>query len=164
MMLTPLDTVLDRMVTLSRAMDQVLSLNGSELGAQVWMPRMDAWETDSAFVVQLDLPGVAPEAVEVSFERNTLTIRGKRPETIPAPDKDGLRVYANERPCGEFVRTIRFPQYVVGDGIQAQFANGVLTVTVPKADAAKPRKIAVMAAVEAKQVPGTQAVAGQPTA
>jgi HSP20 family protein len=120
---------------------------------------MDAWETESAFVVQLDLPGVAPENVDVSFERNTLTIRGRRAETIPAPEKDGLRVYANERPCGEFARTVRFPQYVVGDGIQAQFANGVLTVTVPKADAAKPRKIAVMASVEAKQVPGTQAVA-----
>ena len=104
---------------------------------------MDAWETEQAFVVQLDLPGVTGEQVDVSFDRNTLSIRGTRPATLPQPDKGELRVFFAERAPGAFSRTLRFPQYVEASRIEASFANGVLTVTVPKAEAAKPRKIEI---------------------
>jgi HSP20 family protein len=108
-----------------------------------WTPAMDAWETEQAFVVQLDLPGLTRDQVDVNFDRNTLTIRGNRAATIPAAEKGELRVFFAERSPGAFSRTLRFPQYVEASKIEAAFSNGVLTVTVPKSDAAKPRKIEV---------------------
>jgi HSP20 family protein len=157
--MTPLNSVLDRMVTMSRAMDDVLGrTNGdSESGAsprQYWLPALDAWETEQAFVVQLDLPGVAPENVDVVFDQNTLTVRGTRQPTIQAPEKGELKVFFSERADGAFSRSLRFPHYVESGKIEAGYANGVLTITIPKAEASKPRKIAVNAPVEATQVGG----------
>jgi HSP20 family protein len=141
---SPLNGVFSRMATLNRAMDEV---NGraedSALGAEYWTPNMDAWETEQAFVVQLDLPGLTRDQVEVNFDRNTLTVRGTRTATIPAPEKGELRVFFAERLPGTFSRTLRFPQYVEASKIEAAFTNGVLTVTIPKSEAAKPRKISV---------------------
>jgi HSP20 family protein len=152
--ISPFNSVLDRMVTLSRAMDEALG-NGevaSTGSAQYWVPALDAWETEHAFVVQLDLPGMTPEQVDISFDRNTLTVRGTRAAAIETPRQGELRVFFSERAFGSFTRSLRFPQYVEGDRIEAAYGNGVLTITVPKAEMAKPRKITIAAPVEAKQV------------
>ena len=140
--ISPLNGVLSRMATLSRAMDDVIGQTNESLNGQYWVPSMDAWETEQAFVVQVDLPGLTPEQVDVSFDRNTLTVRGTRSDTIPT-DKGEKRVFFVERSPGSFSRTLRFPQYVEASKIDAKFENGVLTVTVPKSEAAKPRKIQV---------------------
>jgi HSP20 family protein len=152
---SPFNTVLDRMVTLSRAMDEAFGArNGETAGVaqQYWVPSLDAWETENAFHVQLDLPGLSSENVDISFDRNTLTITGTRPQTIQAPEKGEVRVFFAERAYGSFQRSLRFPQYVMSDRIEAGFDNGVLTITVPKAEEAKPRKIAIGAPAQAKQV------------
>lgn len=143
---TPLNGVLSRMATLSRAMDDVIG-RADELSheGQYWTPALDAWETEHEFVVQLDLPGLTSDQVDVTFDRNTLVIRGTRPQTVPSPEKGELRVFFAERTPGMFSRTLRFPQYVEASRIEAQFANGVLTVTVPKAETAKARKIQISA-------------------
>jgi HSP20 family protein len=138
---SPLNGVLSRMATLSRAMDDVIGRTDENLSSY-WVPAMDAWETEQAFVVQLDLPGVTPEQVDVSFDRNTLTIRGTRSDTIPS-DKSEKRVFFVERSPGAFSRSLRFPQYVEASKIDAKYLNGVLTVTVPKSDAGKARKISI---------------------
>jgi HSP20 family protein len=147
--ISPLNSVLDRMVTLSRAMDEALEAtngNGTNGAAQqYWVPMLDAWENENAFVVQLDLPGVSQEQVDITFERNTLTVQGSRTAPIQPPAKGELKVFFAERPYGTFTRTLRFPQYVASDRISADFANGVLTVTLPKAEEAKTRKIAIKA-------------------
>ena len=140
--ISPLNGVLSRMATLSRAMDDVIGQTNESLSGQYWVPSMDAWETEQAFVVQVDLPGLTPEQVDVSFDRNTLTVRGTRSDTIPT-DKGEKRVFFVERSPGSFSRTLRFPQYVEASKIDAKFENGVLTVTVPKSEAAKPRKITI---------------------
>jgi len=140
--ISPLNGVLSRMATLSRAMDDVIGQTNESLNGQYWVPSMDAWETEQAFVVQVDLPGLKPEQVDVSFDRNVLTVRGTRSDTIPT-DKGEKRVFFVERSPGSFSRTLRFPQYVEAAKIEAKFENGVLTVTVPKSEAGKPRKIAV---------------------
>ena len=142
---SPFNGVLGRMSSLSRAMDDVIgradeSSNGS---GQYYIPAMDAWETEQAFVVQLDLPGVNADQVDVSFDRNTLTIKGTRGATLPATEQGEKRVFFAERAPGQFVRTLRFPQWVDASKIDAKATNGVLTVTVPKSEAAKPRKIQV---------------------
>ena len=142
---SPLNGVLSRMSSLSRAMDDVIG-RSDELAngnGQNYIPSMDAWETQQAFVVQLDQPGETSDQVEVSFDRNTLTIKGTRAATLPAPEQGEKRVFFAERTPGHFGRTLRFPQWVEAARIEAKFVNGVLTVTVPKSEAAKPRKISV---------------------
>jgi HSP20 family protein len=139
----PLNGVLTRMASLNRAMDEVVGrADESQYGA-FWTPTMDAWETEHAFVVQLDLPGLTSDQVDVNFDRNTLTVRGTRGSTIPTAENGELRVFFAERAPGQFSRTVRFPQYVEASKIEASFTNGVLTVTVPKAETAKPRKIEI---------------------
>lgn len=144
---SPLNGVLSRMATLNRAMEEVVGRSDdSAFGyGQYWTPTMDAWETEHAFVAQLDLPGLTKEQVEVNFDRNTLTVRGSRPNSIPQNDKGEVRVFFAERTAGAFSRSVRFPQYVEASRIEATFNNGVLTITVPKAEAAKPRKIEISA-------------------
>jgi HSP20 family protein len=139
---SPLNGVLTRMASLNRAMDEVVGRADEQYGS-FWTPAMDAWETEHAFVVQLDLPGLTADQVDVNFDRNTLTVRGTRGSTIPQAENGELRVFFAERAPGQFSRSIRFPQYVESSKIEASFTNGVLTITVPKAEEAKPRKIQI---------------------
>ena len=155
MLTTPFTNVVDRMLALNRAFDQALGSEGSPTWgnrAQFWLPVVDVYETDSAFVVEADLPGVHQENVEISFEQNTLTLKGTRAPTLQTPSQGELRVYTAERVSGDFARTIRLPEYVDGDRIEAHYANGVLTITVPKAQSARPRKIAIKNAGGTKQL------------
>lgn len=139
---TPFNSVFDRMVSLSRAMDQALGPQaGSPPVERTWVPAVDAVETEQDYIVYLDLPGVTPEKVEVNFERNTLNVRGER--AFALPQAEGNRIFFTERDWGTFERALRFPQHVEGDKISASFNNGVLTITVPKSEAAKPRRIEI---------------------
>ena len=150
----------DQMFSMARALDQAFGrdesfpTNWSETQrAQLWFPPLDAYETADAYVVELDLPGVHPENVDVGFEQSTLTIKGTRAPTLRAPEKGELRVYTAERVSGTFARAIRLPEYVDGEKIDATFTNGVLSITVPKAPSALPKKITVKAeATEAKRI------------
>lgn len=157
----PFDTMFDRMLGMSRAMDQAFS--GRAFGTptnngrpQLWLPAVDTYETEDAFVVEADLPGVHQENIDLNFEQGTLTISGRRAATLPANEQQKdrkLRVYSAERLSGAFARSVRLPEYVDGEKIRATYANGVLTVHIPKATGAKPRKIAIEAEqVEAKQI------------
>lgn len=137
--ISPLNRVFDRMVTLSRAMDQTLDSTANG-GSASWVPALDASETEQSYLVSVDLPGLSREQVEVNFEKDTLTIHGER---AAAQGNGTTRVFFRERAAGRFQRSLRFPQHVEGDKITAEFSNGVLTVTVPKVEAAKARKIEV---------------------
>jgi len=131
---------LDRMLTLNRAFDE--AFNGT-LGSRVWVPAMDVAERGDAYIVHTELPGVRPEQVEVSFEQNVLTVRGSKPATFDSNTEGELRVFAAERVHGSFERSVRLPEFVDADRINAKFDHGVLTITVPKAEAAKPRRIEI---------------------
>ena len=108
--------------------------------AGTWPPFMDVSEGEDAFQIEVDLPGVTPDDVEVTLDQNLLTIRGERKTRN---DTDTGNVHRSERRYGEFSRTISLPSHVDADGIQAHFELGVLHVTVPKAEQAKPRRIKV---------------------
>ena len=148
--LTPVHSVLDRMLSLSRALDSVPASDPPDLPGydvtsrpSLWFPAMDSYETDNSFVIELDVPGVHPENVDISLDRNTLTIKGTRGATVNAQEKGEVRVFSSERLTGSFARAIRLSEYVDGERIEARYSNGVLTVTIPKSAAAMPRKIAV---------------------
>ena len=137
-----LGTSLDRMLTLNRAFDQ--AFNGA-LGSRVWVPAMDVAERGDAYLVQTELPGVSPDQVDVSFEQNVLTIRGTKPASFDVSNDGELRVFAAERVHGTFERSVRLPEFVDADRIAASYTNGLLTITIPKAEAAQARRIEVRA-------------------
>jgi HSP20 family protein len=137
-----LNSTLDRMITLNRAIDQAFNV-ARPGGSRVWVPAIDVIETKDAYVLYADLPGVDASAVNITFERNILTISGSKAPAIDATAQGDLRVYTAERVAGAFERSIRLPEFVDGDAIGADFSNGVLTVTVPKGRAAQPRQIKI---------------------
>ena len=149
-----INTVLDRMLTFGRAVEEAA---GEPLPTslvprtQLWLPTVDIYETESAFVVEADLPGIHRENVDIQFDRNTLTISGTRAATLPSQKNSQLRVFSAERVSGGFSRSIRLPEHVDAEKIDASYADGVLRVTVPKSAGARPRKIAI-GAKETSQV------------
>jgi HSP20 family protein len=107
-----------------------------------WLPPLDIYETKDRFVVNVELPGVDPDSVEVSVEDSALMVRGERPFYRDVAEEAFHRV---ERRYGPFVRTLSLPQMADANAIEASFDRGVLTIEVPKAEEAKPRKITVKA-------------------
>ena len=115
-------------------------LAGRAFARNAWVPALDVRETEDRFEVTLDLPGMAPEAVGVTFEDGSLTITGKRDL---ANEEKGETWHRIERSYGTFARSIRLPQTADPERIDATFDKGVLTVSVPKVEQAKPRTIEV---------------------
>jgi HSP20 family protein len=101
-------------------------------------PRVDILETDQEVLLLADLPGVKPADVDVRFENGELTIHGRR-----TPSHMGKKRVLFEYEPTHYHRAFRLSEDVAADKIQAELKNGVLTVHLPKAEAAKPRKIAV---------------------
>ena len=127
---------------LRREIDRVFDdIFGREAGANArWLPVADIREDEKAFTVELELPGIAPEQVEVTAENGVLTVRGEKSAASEAVE---ARWRLNERVHGAFQRSFRLPSEIDQDAIAATFANGVLTVRVPKAAVAVARKIEV---------------------
>ena len=139
-----LNSTLDRMMTLNRALDQAFnsSWNGEQT-SRVWVPALDVLERHDAYIVHVELPGVDQSQIELSFEQNVLTIRGAKSSSFESAKDGEMRVYAAERVTGSFERSIRLPEFVDGDRIAADFRQGLLTITIPKAQAARARKIEI---------------------
>jgi len=136
-----LNSTLDRMMTLNRALDEAFtSATADTETSRVWVPPIDVVEKRDAYVVHADLPGVDRSDVEITFEKNILTIGGQKAAAIVGRDEE-VRVYAAERVNGGFSRSLRLPEHIDGEHISAELKNGLLTLTVPKAPLAQPRKI-----------------------
>jgi HSP20 family protein len=147
-----LSSTLDRMWTLNRALDQALSAGfGTSRAPQLWVPAMDVAEKAEAYLINVELPGVDPDHVEINFEQNVLTIRGTKPSSFDATSGE-YRVYTAERVTGEFERSVRLPDFVDADRIEASYSHGLLTIVVPKAQAAQPRKIEIKAGTPQRTV------------
>jgi HSP20 family protein len=140
-----LASTIDRMQSLNRALDRAFTTGWDATAGRVWVPALDVSERKDAYLVTFELPGVDPKDVDISFEQNVLTVRGTKNSTLSAANEGEVRVYANERVSGSFERSIRLPEFVDGDAISAQAANGLLEITIPKAQIAQPRKIEIKA-------------------
>ena len=99
---------------------------------------MDAWRQGDAFVVEFDLPGVSADSLDLDVERNTLTVHAER----PARDQNQEMV-ASERPTGVFSRQLFLGDNLDTENIEARYEDGVLRLTIPVAEKAKPRKVAI---------------------
>lgn len=146
----PYNQIIRDFVEMADAMNRRLSTapydyerNGGHAGENVAAMRVmrlpiDAYGTEDAFVINAYVPGVAPENVEITFEGEELTIRGKF-----EPAVEGVEFIKRELYHGGFERRITFNVPVEADNIEATYNNGVLSLRVPKAEAIKPRQIKV---------------------
>lgn len=103
-----------------------------------WVPALDVLEEKDNYVVQVELPGINKEDVKLSLEQGTLTITGERKAETK---NETATAYHLERFQGRFQRTINLPESIAADKVKAQYKDGVLTVTLPKREEAKPRQI-----------------------
>jgi HSP20 family protein len=101
---------------------------------------MDAYRAGDEFVVAFDLPGVSPDAIELDVERNVLTVKAER---RPSATGDNVEMQVAERPLGVFSRQLFLGDTLDTDHIQASYDAGVLTIRIPVAEQAKPRKISI---------------------
>jgi len=104
-----------------------------------FLPPLNVWEEGDTLKVDVEIPGVKLEDVEVSFDKGELTIKGEKKVAI----QESATLHRRERLAGTFTRTMTVPWEIKADQVSAELKDGILTVTLPKAEVAKPRKVAV---------------------
>jgi HSP20 family protein len=129
---------------LDRLTQQVFGTNGTLARPSV-MP-MDAWRDGDTFYVEFDLPGVKPDSIDLDVERNVVTVKAERPTR--ASDAE---LIAAERPRGIFSRQLVLGDNLDTEHITASYDGGVLTLQIPVAEQAKPRKISIASKGEGRQ-------------
>lgn len=134
-------------VTLREAMDRMFEDSYSpqrrvvpDGGQRKFRLPIDAYVTAEEIVIQANMPGVKPEDVEITLEGDTLTIKGQRPAPL-----ENVNYVLQERTSGEFQRTLTINVPVDANKAEAKFENGLLTLTIPKSEAARPKTIQVTA-------------------
>ena len=136
---------------MDRLMESFFNTSGSrrELPTETWGLSLDAAENDDNYVISAVVPGVSPDDLEVTIEDGVLTIKGEVHQEREEKDGDeeketgGWRYHIRERRYGSFQRSLRLPTDVDIDRIQAKHEHGVLNLVLPKAEAAKPRRITI---------------------
>ncbi len=108
---------------------------------------MDAYRQGDTFYVKFDLPGIGLDSIDLTVEQNVLTVRAQRGATVP----DGSETIVAERPAGTFTRQVFLGDTLDAENISADYSAGVLTLSIPVHEAAKPRKVAITSG-EARQV------------
>ncbi len=113
---------------------------GEESNLTPWAPAVDIYETENELVVKADLPDVDPQNLDIRVENNILTIRGERKFESKVNEDNYLRI---ERAYGSFSRSFSLANSVNSEAIKADYQNGVLTLSLPKREEAKPKQIKV---------------------
>jgi len=122
-------------------------------GERMWSMPLDAYRKEEMFLVQIDIPGIAPDSVELTVDNHVLTVKAIR---HPPNMQEGVQPVIAERPWGEFTRQILLGDNLDTNNIRAEYDAGVLTISLPVAEHAKPRKIDVAVKDSATQVGATQ--------
>ncbi len=130
----------------NRLFNDVLERAGEESSLTAWAPSVDIYETEYELVVKADLPEVDPKDLDIRVENNILTIRGERKFEKKVNEENYLRV---ERSYGSFARSFTLANTVNSEAIKADYQNGVLTLSIPKREEAKPKQIKVNVATPA---------------
>jgi HSP20 family protein len=125
---------------MNRLFNDVLERTGEESNLTAWAPSVDIYETEHELVVKADLPEVDTKDLDIRVENNILTIRGERKFEKKVNEENYLRV---ERSYGSFARSFTLANTVNSEAIKADYQNGVLTLSIPKREEAKPKQIKV---------------------
>src|SRR2546430_4930828 len=131
---------------INRLFNDAFERTGEESNLSAWAPAVDIYETEHELVVKADLPDVDPQDLDIGVENNILTIRGERKFEKKVNEENYLRV---ERAYGSFARSFTLANSANSDAIKADYQNGVLTLTIPKKEEAKPKQIKVNVATPA---------------
>ena len=124
----------------NRLFSDVLERKSEESSLTAWAPSVDIYETEHELVVKADLPEIDPKDLDIRVENNILTIRGERKFEKNVSEENYLRV---ERAYGSFARSFTLANTVNSEAIKADYQNGVLTLSIPKREEAKPKQIKV---------------------
>jgi len=125
---------------INRLFGDVFERSNEQSSITAWAPAVDIYETEHELVVKADLPEVDPKDLDIRVENNVLTIRGERKFEKKVDEDNYLRV---ERAYGSFSRSFSLANTVNADAIKADYQNGVLTLSIPKREEAKPKQIKV---------------------
>ena len=125
---------------INRVFNDVLERTGEESSLTAWAPAVDIFETEHELVLKADLPDIDPKDLDIRVENNILTIRGERKFEKNVNEENYLRV---ERSYGSFTRSFTLANTVNSEAIKAAYENGVLTLSIPKREEAKPKQIKV---------------------
>jgi HSP20 family protein len=125
---------------INRLFNESFDRSSEEGNLTTWAPAVDILETEQNLVVKADLPDIKPEELDIRVENNILTIRGERKFEKKVNENSYLRV---ERSYGSFSRSFSLANTVNTEAIQADYKNGVLTLSIPKREEAKPKQIKV---------------------
>ena len=125
---------------INRVLGDMVGRTAEESNLTPWAPAVDIYETEHELVVKADLPDVNPQDLDIRVEGNILTIRGERKFENKVNEENYLRI---ERSYGSFSRSFSLANSVNSDAIKADYQNGVLTLSIPKPEEAKPRLIKV---------------------
>ncbi len=132
-----------------RELDRLTQQVFGSAGRPSTMP-MDAYRKDDKFFVHFDLPGVDPASIDITVEKNVLTVRAERPATRT----EGAETLVAERPSGTFTRQLFLGDTLDAGHIEANYCDGVLALTIPVHEAAKPRKIEITSGDSQKELAG----------
>jgi HSP20 family protein len=125
---------------LNRLFNDFFGRTSQDQNLTTWAPAVDIYEGEHELVVKADLPDIKPEELDVRVENNILTIRGERKFEKKVDEKNYLRV---ERAYGSFARSFSLANTVNTEAIKADYKDGVLTLSIPKREEAKPKQIKV---------------------
>ncbi|HEX6198881.1 MAG TPA: Hsp20/alpha crystallin family protein [Thermoanaerobaculia bacterium] len=140
---TPTGTFLTTRDPFARMLDNFFGEGlypSEDVSNRTWMPSVNIRETEQAFFVEAELPGLTKKDIDITLENNILKLSGERRFEKDTKEESYHRV---ERSYGSFLRTFSLPSQVNAESVKASFKDGVLTIEVPKAEEAKPRKIAI---------------------
>jgi HSP20 family protein len=137
---SPLDHLTNLRDEINRLFESPFS-NGNDSDAfNAWAPALDLYEDKDSLVVRAELPGLKKEDIDVSLHENTLTISGERRNE---KKYEGSETSREERLFGRFTRSLQLPKQVDAGKVKASYKDGILTLTLAKAEGAKPRQIAI---------------------
>jgi len=127
--------------SMNRAIDEQPGRRSGQRGYRY--PLMNVWTSDDGLVVDAELPGANPDDVDISVMADELTISGRINATTR---QEGETLHRQERPSGEFSRTLQLPFRANSEGVRAAFKNGLLRISIPRSEEEKPKKIKIEAA------------------
>ena len=136
--LTGRDPLFAELDAMAENFDRMFGLRAAPGGSRGFIPPVDIWEDEHTVTIALDVPGCHPENLAAEMVDGQLVVTGER-----KVEADAVRRYRSERWQGKFVRSFTLPQNIDGSAIQAQYEDGVLVVTLPKPEEAKPKRITI---------------------